>query len=107
PRARREIPRHVGVPVATSSLMQAPMIARVLPAGRQVGILTVSAGTLTAEHLTAAGVAADTPVAGTDEGREFTRAILGNEPMLDVAAAERDIIEAGGALVRRPPPGWR
>src|ERR1051326_5343766 len=29
-----EIARHVGVPVATSSLMQAPMIARVLPAGR-------------------------------------------------------------------------
>jgi Asp/Glu/hydantoin racemase len=98
---QREIARHVGVPVATSSLMQAPMIARVLPAGRQVGILTVSARTLTAEHLTAAGVAADTPVVGTDDGREFSRAILGDEPVLDVAAAERDIIEAGEALVRK------
>src|SRR5436853_6352466 len=28
-----EIARHLGVPVATSSLMQAPMIARLLPAG--------------------------------------------------------------------------
>jgi Asp/Glu/hydantoin racemase len=98
-----DIARHVGVPVATSSLMQAPMIERVLPAGRQVGILTVSARTLTAEHLAAAGVAADAPVAGTDDGREFTRAILGNEPMLDVAAAERDILEAGEALVRGHP----
>jgi Asp/Glu/hydantoin racemase len=98
-----EIARHVGVPVATSSLMQAPMIARVLPAGRQVGILTVSARTLTPEHLKAAGVPADTPVAGTDEGREFTRAILGNEPTLDVAAAERDVIEAGETLVRQHP----
>lgn len=98
-----EIARHVGVPVATSSLMQAPMIARVLPAGRHVGILTISAGTLTAEHLAAAGVGADTPVGGTDDGREFTRAILGNEETLDVAAAERDIIEAGEALVRRHP----
>jgi Asp/Glu/Hydantoin racemase len=98
-----EIARHVAVPVATSSLMQAPMIARVLPAGRRVGILTVSAGTLAAEHLVAAGVAADTPVVGTDEGREFTRAILGNEPTLDAAAAERDVIEAGEALVRRHP----
>jgi Asp/Glu/hydantoin racemase len=100
---QHEIARHVGVPVATSSLMQAPMIARLLPAGRQVGILTVSARTLTAEHLAAAGVAADTPVAGTDDGREFTRAILGNEPVLDVAAAERDVVEAGEALVRRHP----
>jgi len=100
---QKEIARHVGVPVATSSLMQAPMIARVLPAGRQVGILTVSARTLTHEHLAAAGVAADTPVAGTDDGREFTRAILGNEPVLDVAAAERDVIEAGEALMRSHP----
>lgn len=98
-----EIARHVGVPVATSSLMQAPMIARVLPNGRQVGILTVSARTLTPEHLKAAGVAADMPVAGTDEGREFTRAILGNEPTLDVAAAERDVIEAGETLVQQHP----
>jgi Asp/Glu/hydantoin racemase len=97
------IARRVGVPVATSSLMQAPMIERVLPEGRQVGILTVSARALSPEHLAAAGVAMDTPVAGTDEGREFTRAILGNEPVLDVAAAERDIIEAGETLVRRHP----
>src|ERR1700731_1110286 len=94
---QREIARHVGVPVATSSLMQAPMIAQVLPAGRQVGILTVSAGTLSPEPLLAAGVAPDTPVAGTDGGREFTRGILGNAPRLDVAAAERDILDAGEA----------
>ncbi|MBV8753156.1 MAG: aspartate/glutamate racemase family protein [Hyphomicrobiales bacterium] len=100
---QRDIAAHVGVPVATSSLMQAPMIERVLPAGRQVGILTISAKTLTPEHLAAAGVSADTPVVGTDEGREFTRAILGDEPVLDIAAAERDIIDAGEALVRRHP----
>jgi hypothetical protein len=100
---QRDIAAHAGVPVATSSLMQAPMIERVLPAGRRVGILTISAKTLTPDHLAAAGVAADTPVAGTDDGREFTRAILGDEPTLDVAAAERDIIEAGEALVRRHP----
>jgi Asp/Glu/hydantoin racemase len=100
---QRDIAAHVGVPVATSSLMQAPMIQRVLPAGRQVGILTISAKTLTPEHLAAAGVSADTPVVGTDEGREFTRAILGDEPVLDVAAAERDIVDAGEALVRRHP----
>jgi len=100
---QRDIAAHVGVPVATSSLMQAPMIERVLPAGRKVGILTISAKTLTPEHLAAAGVNADTPVVGTDEGREFTRAILGDEPVLDVAAAERDIIDAGEALVHRHP----
>src|SRR6201987_2675829 len=58
---QQEIAQHVGVPVATSSLMQAPMIAGVLPAGRQVGVLTVSARPLTAAHLAAAAAAAATP----------------------------------------------
>jgi hypothetical protein len=50
-----------------------------------------------------AGVPADTPVMGTESGREFTRAILGDEPRLDVAAAERDILDAGAALVAAHP----
>ena len=91
------------MPVATSSLMQAPLIESLLPPGRRVGILTISAGSLTREHLTAAGVDADTPVIGTDGGREFTRALIGNEPELDVSAAEQDILEAGEALVTRHP----
>src|SRR5204863_1928992 len=62
---QKDIARHVGVPVATSSLMQAPFIESLLPPGRRVGILTISAGTLTREHLTAAGVEAATPVSGT------------------------------------------
>jgi Asp/Glu/hydantoin racemase len=98
-----DIARHVGVPVATSSLMQAPMIERLLPAGRRVGILTINAGALTAKHLEAAGVAPDTPVIGTERGREFTRAILGDEDRLDAAAAERDMLDAADELVARHP----
>jgi hypothetical protein len=90
-------------PVATSALIQAPLIERLLPPGRRVGILTVCAASLTPEHLAAAGVAPDTPIVGTDGGREFTRVLLGNELELDVAAAERDILEAGDRLVARHP----
>ncbi len=92
-----------GVPVATSSLMQAPLIESLLPPGKRVGILTVSAANLTAEHLAAIGVKPDTPIAGTDGGREFTRVLLGDELTLDVAAAEADILAAGEALLRRDP----
>jgi hypothetical protein len=100
---QREIAAHAAVPVATSSLMQIPFIERLLPPGKRVGVLTVSAESLTAEHLIAAGADPQTPVAGTDGGREFTRVLLGNENRLDVAAAERDIIEAGETLVARHP----
>ncbi len=96
---QREISAHVGVPVATSSLMQIPFIERVLPLGKRVGVLTISAASLTEEHLRAAGADPTTPVVGTESGSEFTRAILGDEEQLDITAAERDILAAGDALV--------
>ncbi|HVH75499.1 MAG TPA: aspartate/glutamate racemase family protein [Stellaceae bacterium] len=98
-----EIARHVGVPVATSSLLQVPLVASLLPPGKRVGILTVSARDLSPEHLAAAGVAADTPIAGTEGGGEFTRVLIGNERELDAAKAEADILAAGRDLVRRHP----
>ena len=93
----------LGVPVMTSSLMQVPLVERMLPKGRRVGILTISRATLTQAHLVAAGVNADTPVEGTEAGREFTRAILNNEPELDVEAARQDNVEAALRLIARDP----
>jgi Asp/Glu/hydantoin racemase len=98
-----ELAAHVGVPVATSSLMQAAAIQALLPAGKRVGILTIDANALTPAHLAAANVPAGTPVLGTEGGREFTRAILGNEERLDCTAAEADMLVAGQALVARHP----
>lgn len=100
---QKDIARHVGVPVATSSLMQAPFIESVLPPGRRVGILTICGASLTPEHLHAVGVDPGLPVIGTEGGREFRRVIIDDEPVMDVAAAEKDILEAGEALVERHP----
>ena len=96
---QREIAAHVGVPVAASSLMQIPFIERVLPPGKRVGVLTVSAANLTEGHLSAAGADPATPVVGTDGGSEFSRVMINDEERLDVAAAERDILGAGDRLV--------
>jgi len=96
---QREIAAHVGVPVATSSLMQIPFIERVLPPGKRVGVITISAASLTKEHLVAAGADPETPVVGTDNGREFSRVIINDEERLDAAAAEQDIFDAGDALL--------
>lgn len=98
-----ELAAAAGVPVATSSLMQAPMIQAILPPGKRVGILTISAKTLTQEHLRKAGVPEGTPVVGTDNGREFSRVILNNEERLDVEAARQDLIEAGRDLAQANP----
>jgi hypothetical protein len=50
-----------------------------------------------------AGVDPETPVVGTDGGREFTRVMLNSEERMDVAAAERDILDAGDRLVAEYP----
>ncbi len=87
------------VPVATSSLMQVPMVERLLPKGKRAGILTISPATLTLEHLEKAGCAADTPIGGTPEKGEFTTVILGNEQELDVEKARVENVASALALM--------
>lgn len=101
---QRELAAAVGVPVATSSLMQIPWVQAVLPPGRRVGIVTVSAATLSPAHLEAVGVAADTPVAGTEHGREFFRVLIrGESEDMDVDLAAADVIEAAMRLAAAHP----
>lgn len=88
----------VGIPVATSSLMQVGLVNRLLPRGKRAGILTISGSTLTQAHLDKAGVPQGTPIGTTEGGREFTRVILEGELELDVEAARADNVEAALAL---------
>jgi hypothetical protein len=99
-----ELAARVRVPVATSALIQIPWVQAILPPGRRVGIITVSAGSLTPQHLVAAGAAPDTPFVGTENGCEFFRVLIrGEKQDLDVALAAADILDAGRTLVSRHP----
>ena len=99
-----ELQQAVKVPVITSSLLQLPAL---LAAQAQVGVLTISAERLGAEHLGQAGVApdrlADVVVQGVAPGGEFARAILGNHPLMDLELAGRDVVAAAVALKERAP----
>ena len=97
-----ELAAHVRVPVATSSLMQVPAVQATLPPGRRVGVVTISAATLSAEHLAKAGAAPDTPVVGVDPAGELYRVLIGGHwHALDTDKAERDVITAGRTLLSR------
>ncbi|EPX75816.1 aspartate/glutamate racemase family protein [Salipiger mucosus] len=94
----------LGVPVATSSLMQVPWVQAMLPPGKRPGVVTISSGSLTPAHLEGVGVPQDTPVEGTDTDGEFFRVIIGAEKDdLDVIRARDDVISAAQRLVRRHP----
>jgi hypothetical protein len=99
---QKEMAAAIAVPVATSSLLQVPWVQATLPPGKRVGIVTISGATLTPAHLTGAGVPLDTPMIGTETGREFFRVLIKAEKDdLDVALAEQDVVKAGRELVAR------
>ncbi len=99
---QRELAAAVGVPVATSSLMQVPWVQATLPPGQRVGLVTVSSRSLTPAHLESAGVPVDTPVSGTEDGTEFFRVLIKAEKDdLDISLAEKDVVDAALALVAR------
>jgi len=101
---QRELADAVNVPVATSSLMQVPWVQSTLPSGKRVGLVTVSGSTLSPTHLQGAGVPIDTPVIGTEKGREFFRVLIKAEKEdMDIALAEQDVVEAGKELVAKNP----
>lgn len=90
------------VPVAASALEQVAQVQAMLPPDQTVGILTISASTLTSAHLRAAGVPTGCPIQGTD-GSSFSKSILGNLTTLDVPAARQDMVQAAQDLIARHP----
>ena len=100
---QKDIADAVSVPVLISSLMQVEMVNRMLANNKRAGILTISGSSLTQAHLDAAFVPKGTPIGTTEGGKEFTRAILGNEIELDVELARQDNVEAACAMQKAHP----
>ena len=100
---QEEIAAAIPVPVITSSLLQVNLVNRALPRGKRAGILTISASTLSQEHLEKASVPKGTPIATTEHGKEFTRVIIGNETSMDVEAARKDNVDAAISLRKDNP----
>jgi Asp/Glu/hydantoin racemase len=102
---QRPLAAAVSVPVFTSSLLLVPLVYRMLPLGRRVGIMTVSAATLSREHLEAAGITPDIPlaIAGLETEKEFARVLLGDESELDVDTARDEHVQVARRLVTEHP----
>ncbi len=95
----------VGVPLFTSSLLQVPVVARMLRHGRSVGILTIDAPSLSVDHLRESGITADIPVhiAGMETEDHFTNAIVGDHLELDPERSAREHETVARRLVGEHP----
>ncbi|WP_323769804.1 aspartate/glutamate racemase family protein [Antarctobacter sp.] len=94
-----ELKEAIGVPFASSPLMQLPMIEALLPNGQYAGVLTISKESLSAAHLCAVGARPDTDVTGLPRDGAFASAIFQDLPSMDFEACRREMIEAGKTLV--------
>lgn len=89
----------LGVPFASSPLMQLPMIEATLPTAQKAGIVTISQESLSAAHLRAVGVRADTAVAGLPSTGSFATAIFEDSSEMDFQACRREVCETAKRLV--------
>ena len=100
-RWQRELAAALPVPVVTSSLLLIPLLGRVLPARRKVGVVTYSAAALTPAVLEAAGASPDTPVEGVDPAGCFAQTIRYGASHLDSTKMNADVVDAARRLVAR------
>jgi hypothetical protein len=102
---QQELADAVGIPLYASSLIQLPMVHRMLRSDRTVGVLVASKDSLTRRHLAAIG-AGSVPVcvAGMERRPEFREAILeGRRAVLDPERLRREVLAEVGRLARENP----
>lgn len=94
----------VDVPVFCSSLMQVPMVARMLPRGKKVGILTLDSRRLTEAHLRAAGIV-DEPIVlmGAEAVPAYYDNCAGGVEAYDPAVVEAAVVGLATDLTARHP----
>ena len=100
---QNELAAHCPVPVATSALLQVPMVARVLPKGKRPAILTFSAECLTTTAPGGVGVDTATPVFGMPPTSEFQRSIREGDTSVPFDTLRREVLDVAAAAVANDP----
>jgi hypothetical protein len=100
---QQDLAAHCSVPVATSALLQVPMVARVLPKGKRPAILTFSAESLTVHHLAAVGIDPQTPVVGMPVSSEFQRSIREGDTSVPFAVLRNEVLGVARQMVENDP----
>ena len=99
---QRELANAVNVPVFASSLIQAPLVHRMLREGRRVGIITADSECLTEEHLEKAGITKTIPVSieGMENTGEFSKIRANPTAPLDVAKFQGEVVGVAKRLIK-------
>jgi len=101
---QKEIAEAVNIPVFTSSLIQVPMLSKMLGKHRKVGIITASKSLLTSKHFTAAGIdPSSVRVVGMDGKEEFNKIIIKRKTtVLNVDKLRDEVLAIVKELIEGP-----
>lgn len=105
---QREMTAKVDAFVATSSLLQIPMLLKMVGQNSHLGVITANASTLSSEHLAGAGITEDDrsrlAFIGLEETAHFYPIIVGGiDAPLDTDLAESEVVAAAEkALIDDP-----
>lgn len=102
---QRQLAAAVSVPLYASSLIQLPMVARMLRPGQRVGLLVARKESLTPAHLAAiGGESVPVCVAGLAGRPEFSEVIMGGQRVeLDVKRLRDEVIAESSQLAAEHP----
>ncbi|MBB4302809.1 hypothetical protein GGD81_001845 [Rhodobium orientis] len=100
---QRELADHCPVPVATSSLLQVPMVERLLPSGKKVGVMTYNGDVLNGPYLEAVGIAQDTPVVGVPQDSNFVRWIKQGDTSVSYETLKEEVVATAKRFVADNP----
>ncbi|MDR3435383.1 aspartate/glutamate racemase family protein [Telmatospirillum sp.] len=100
---QKELADFCGIPVATSSLLQVPMVERLISSDKRVGILTYDGAALTGPYLEAAGIAADTPVYGMPPTSEFVRSIRQGDASVSFDTLKGEVLDLASRMLAENP----
>lgn len=88
----QELTAHCAVPIATSSLLQIPLVQSLLPKGKRVGVLTANKAALTPDHFRSVGVEPNLPVVGMPPNGVFRFNNSTGQPLVDRDAQEAEVL---------------
>lgn len=100
---QKELADSCPVPVATSSLLQVPLVQRLIPSNKRVGVITYSAALMNPAYLETVGVPLDTPIVGMGKDTEFARSIMEGDVSVPFEVTQEEVVAAAGQLIETHP----
>ncbi len=102
---QEDLARELPVPVFMSSLLQLPLVSRLLKPNEKVGIITASERTLSPEHLRIAtgGMEAHYVVAGMEDQPAFHAAIHAETGRLDFERVQAEVVTVAQSMIVHNP----